>query len=360
MGDVTIAVDAMGGDRAPAEVVAGALAAATEGISVALCGPADVLQRELADPPATLRVVDAPQVIGYDEEPAAAVRSKPDSSLVRACRMVREGEAQGAVSAGSTGAMMAASLLYMGRVRGINRPGIAVPLPTTAGPCVLIDVGANAQARPEHLLQFGIVGSEFAREVLGVERPRVGLLSIGEEASKGTPVTLEAHALLAASAVEFAGNCEGRDVLTGEYDVVVCDGFAGNVLLKGLEGAARLFFTELRGLAMSNLRSKLGAKMLYPALREFRDRTDPDTYGGAYLLGVRGVSVIAHGNSGRTAIANAIRYAARGAAAGVVDRMSAALRDPASAATHLQSGFPTRTVPGTSRQLRLEKSDDEP
>lgn len=328
MGEVTIAVDAMGGDRGPAEVVAGALAAAAEGISVALCGPADVLGREVPNPPGSVRLVDAPELIGSHEEPAAAVRSKPDSSLVRTCRMVRDGEAQGAVSAGSTGAMMAASLLYMGRIRGINRPGIAAVLPTPTGPCVLIDVGANALAKPEHLLQFGIIGSEFSREVLGVQRPRVGLLSIGEEATKGTPVTLEAHALLAASAVEFAGNCEGRDVLTGEFDVVVCDGFAGNVLLKGLEGAARLFFTELRGVAMSNMRSKLGAKMLYPALRDLRRRTDPDTYGGAYLLGVRGLSVIAHGNSGSTAIANAIRHAARGAAAGVVDRMSAALRDP--------------------------------
>ncbi|MGN6380033.1 MAG: phosphate acyltransferase PlsX [Gaiellales bacterium] len=349
MPDVTIAVDAMGGDRAPGEVVAGALAAAAEGIQIALCGPSATLERELGGDRANVRVVDAPDVIGSHEEPAPAVRAKPGSSLVTACRLVREGEAQGAVSAGSTGAMMAASLVYMGRIRGINRPGIAVALPTPSGPCVLIDCGANALARPEHLLQFGIIGSEFAREVLDVQRPRVGLLSIGEESSKGTPVTLEAHTLLAASTVEFAGNCEGRDVLTGDFDVVVCDGFAGNVLLKGLEGAARLFFGELRGVATSSLRAKMGAKLLYPALRELRVRTDPDTYGGAYLLGVRGLSVIAHGNSSRRAIANAISHAARGARADVVERMSLALRDP----SDLQSGFPTRTVPRTSRQPEI-------
>jgi len=345
MADVTIALDAMGGDRAPDEIVAGALAAAGDGLEVLLCGPQDVLRQALGGDRPGIRVMDAPEQISSSDDPAAAVRARPGSSLVTACRLVREGQAQGAVSAGSTGAMMAASLLQMGRIRGIARPGIAVALPARDGPCVLIDCGANPEPRPEHLLQFAVMGSEFARLVLGVERPRVGLLSIGEESSKGTPVTVAAHGLLEASGLVFAGNCEGRDVLSGELDVVVADGFAGNVLLKGLEGAGKMFSRELRRAAGSGLRAKLGGLLLYPALREMRDRIDPDTYGGAYLLGVRGLSVIAHGNSGRMAIANAIRYAAKGVRGGVVERMSEAIAERGQVDTHLQSAAPTRTVP---------------
>ena len=178
-------------------------------------------------------------MIGSSDEPAAAVRAKPGSSMVTACRLVREGSAEAVVSAGPTGAMLAASLLHIGRIRGISRPGIGVPLPALGGPCLLIDSGANSDARADNLLQFGIMGSQFMRDVMGVERPNVGLLSIGEEPSKGNAVTVEAHALLAAAAgLHFIGNCEGRDVLTGRFHVVVADGFAGNVLLKGLEGAA--------------------------------------------------------------------------------------------------------------------------
>jgi glycerol-3-phosphate acyltransferase PlsX len=346
MPDVTIAVDAMGGDRAPGEVLAGALAAARDGVRVALCGPCDRLARELGTAPSNVELVEAPDVITAGDEPAAAVRSKPGASLVTACRLVREGRAQAAVSAGSTGAMMAASLLLMGRIHGIARPGIAVPLPARDQPCVLIDCGANADARPEHLLQFAIMGAVFAREALGIAQPRVALLSIGEEASKGNALTVEAHALLAASpAVDFAGNCEGRDVLTGTHHVVVCDGFTGNVLLKGLEGAGAMFFQELRTLARSGLRARGGAMLLLPALRGMRERTDPDTYGGAYLLGVRGLSVIAHGNSRARAITNAITYAARGAAGGVVDRVSQAIAASGATASDLQSGAATRTVP---------------
>ncbi len=345
MPSVTIAVDAMGGDRGPAEIVAGALLAAAEGVQVALCGPADRLRSLLAEVPPGVEIVDAPEVIEYQEEPAAAVRAKPGSSLVTACRLVREGHAAGAVSAGSTGAMMAASLLTIGRIRGIARPGIAVPLPARGAPCVLIDCGANPDAKPEHLLQFAIMGSEFARDVLGIAEPRVGLLSIGEEASKGTSVTLEAHALLAASSVGFAGNCEGRDVLTGEYQVVVADGFAGNVLLKGLEGAGAALFAELRAAAASSLRAKLGGLLLRPALRGVRARTDPEVYGGAYLLGVRGMSVIAHGNSSRIAIRNAVTHAARGVEAGVVERLAGAIAAREPVASDLQEDPATRTVP---------------
>src|SRR6478736_2889994 len=262
MAEVTIALDAMGGDRGPAELVAGALEAVGDGIGVLLCGRADELQSELdaqgGDP--DLEIVDAPDVIDYNDEPAAAV------------------------SAGSTGAMLAASLLTMGRVKGVHRPGIAVPLPARDQPCVLIDAGANSESRPDNLLQFGMMGAIFAEEVLGIENPCVGLLSVGEESSKGTPEVVEAHALLSASGLHFGGNCEGRDALSGRFQVLVADGFAGNVLLKGLEGAGVMMMRELRDAARSSRRAKLGAMLLLPALQGMRDRIDPETYGGAYLL----------------------------------------------------------------------------
>ena len=330
----TVAVDAMGGDRAPAEIVAGAAEAAAGGVDVVLTGAAAAVEAELERCGARGRVevVDAPDVIGFHDEPAAAVRARPDSSMVRACRLVRVGRAGAVVSAGSTGAMLAACLLHIGRTPGVHRPGIAVVRPARGGPCVLIDAGANSEARPEHLRQFGLLGTGFAREVLGVSAPRVGLLSIGEEATKGNQLTLEAHALLAAEpGVDFAGNCEGRDVLVGDVQVVVADGFTGNVLLKGLEGAATSIFTQVRAAAASSTRARIGGLLLRPALRAVRDRTDPDTYGGAYLLGVRGLAVITHGNAGRRAVANAIRYAARGAAA---------------PGTDLQPLPATNTVPG--------------
>jgi len=250
MSTVTIALDAMGGDRAPAELVAGALTAAGDGIAVLLCGRGDEIERELAGHDvAGVEIVDAPDLIDFHDEPAAAVRAKPGSSMVTACRLVREGRAQGAISAGSTGAMLAASLLTMGRVKGVHRPAIAVPLPARGGPCVLIDAGANSESRPENLRQFGIKGAIFAEEVLGLANPNVGLLSVGEEATKGTSEVIEAHALLAASGINFGGNCEGRDALSGEFQVVVADGFAGNVLLKGLEGAGAMLLRELRDAA---------------------------------------------------------------------------------------------------------------
>ena len=251
MSTVTIALDAMGGDRAPAELVAGALTAARDGVGVLLCGRTQELERELAEhgDVAGVEIVEAPDLIDFHDEPAAAVRAKPGSSMVTACRMVREGRAQGAISAGSTGAMLAASLLTMGRVKGVHRPGIAVPLPARGGPCVLIDAGANSESKPENLRQFGVMGAIFAEEVLGLANPNVGLLSVGEEATKGTSEVVEAHALLAASGINFGGNCEGRDALSGEFQVVVADGFAGNVLLKGLEGAGAMLLRELRDAA---------------------------------------------------------------------------------------------------------------
>jgi glycerol-3-phosphate acyltransferase PlsX len=344
MAGVTIALDAMGGDRGPAELVEGALAAVTGGIEILLCGRAAELDEALAGRSGGVEIVDAPDVIEFGDEPAAVVRAKPGSSMVTACRLVREGRAAAAISAGSTGAMLAASLLTMGRVRGVHRPGIAVPLPAHGMPCVLIDAGANSESRPENLVQFGVMGSIFAEEVLGVERPAVGLLSVGEESTKGTPEVVEAHALLNASGLNFLGNCEGRDALSGRFQVVVADGFAGNVLLKGLEGAGAMMMRELRDAARSSLRARVGAMLLLPALRGMRDRIDPEVYGGAYLLGVRGISVIAHGNSSRRAITNAVKVAARGAEHRIVERMAQRLAST-QPGSDLQDGDPVNTVP---------------
>jgi glycerol-3-phosphate acyltransferase PlsX len=309
-----IAVDALGGDRGPAEVIAGALEASRDEIDVVLYGPSDLDAQGL-------ELVAASDEIGMNEKPAEAVRAKPDSSLVAANRAVGAGEADAVVSAGNTGAMLAAGLLHVRRLKGVLRPGIAVVVPARFRPSVLIDCGANADARPEHLLQFAHMGTVFAREILDVPSPEVRLLSIGEEREKGNALTLEAHELLAASALDFAGNTEARDLLRGAADVVVTDGFTGNVALKLLEGTIGELLDELRGEIGASARGKLGGLLIRPAARRLRDRLDPDTYGGAYLLGLRGLSVVAHGNSSSRAVANAIRLAARGVEHRVVERL---------------------------------------
>jgi glycerol-3-phosphate acyltransferase PlsX len=312
---VRIAVDAMGGDRAPGEIVAGALEAASPRITPVLVGPPGL-------DTGGLELVEAPTTIAMDEHPTEAVRLKRDSSLVVSCRLVREGRANAAVSAGNTGAMLAAGLLEIRRLRGVNRPAIAVVLPARRGPSVLIDSGANADGRAEHLRQFAHMGSVFAGEILGIGDPEVRLLSIGEEPEKGNQLTLEAHRLLSeAHGINFTGNTESRNLLEGAADVVVCDGFTGNVVLKALEGTIRSVLNALREEIMASRRGKLGGLLIRPATRGLRERLDPDTYGGAYLLGLRGLAVIAHGSSGRRAIANAIRLAARGVENDVVGRL---------------------------------------
>jgi glycerol-3-phosphate acyltransferase PlsX len=310
-----IAVDAMGGDRGPAEVVAGALAARSDALTPILFGDAGLDTHGL-------ELHETAGVIGMDEKPADAVRAKPDSSLVASIRAVQEGKADAVVSAGNTGAVLAAGLLELRRIPGVTRPAIAVPIPAENGASVLIDAGANADARPEQLVQFATMGAVFAEEILGARNPSIRLLSIGEEEEKGNQLTLEAHALLKASDLNFQGNCEGRDVLRGAADVVVTDGFTGNVTLKLLEGTIRTLLDALRAEITATTTGKLGGLLIRPAARRLRHRLDPDTYGGAYLLGLRGLAVIAHGSSGRTAIANAIRLAARGASHGVVDRLA--------------------------------------
>jgi glycerol-3-phosphate acyltransferase PlsX len=315
---VRIAVDAMGSDRGPDEIIAGALEARTEDIEPILFGDASI-------DPRGLELHATSGVIEMDEKPAEAVRAKPESSLVASVRAVTEGKADAVVSAGNTGAMLAAGLLELRRIPGVMRPAIAVPIPGRRGPSVLLDCGANADARAEHLLQFAAMGSVFAEEILGVPNPEVRLLSIGEEPEKGNQLTLEAHELLAASDLNFKGNTEGRDILAGASDVVVTDGFTGNVTLKLLEGTILTLFDALRGEITATTLGKVGGLLIRPAARRLRQRLDPDTFGGAYLLGLRGLVVIAHGNSSRTAIANAIRLAARGVDNDVVGHLAARL-----------------------------------
>jgi glycerol-3-phosphate acyltransferase PlsX len=316
-----VAVDALGGDQAPGEVILGALAAAADGIEVTLYGPAGLDAQGLT-------LVETTEVIEMAEKPAEAVRAKPDSSLVACVRAVADGTADAAVSAGNTGAMLAAGLLHLRRLPGVLRPAIAVPLPANRGPSVLLDAGANADARPEHLFQFAHMGSVFSEEILDVHRPEVRLLSIGEEDEKGNQLTIEAHRLLRQDAsLNFAGNAESRDLLRGVADVVVTDGFTGNIVLKLLEGTIGELLGGLREEISSTASGKLGGLLIRPAARRMRKRLDPDTYGGAYLLGLRGLAVIAHGNSGRQAVANAIRLAARGAENRVVDRLAVRLPD---------------------------------
>jgi glycerol-3-phosphate acyltransferase PlsX len=318
MSPVRVAVDAMGGDQAPGEIVAGALEAASGDVQPVLFGRrAEVSQ--LAD---GLEVIHAPDVVEMDEKPSDAARDKRSSSMFAACRAVAEGEAEAVVSAGNTGAMLAAGLLELRRLPDVHRPAIGVVLPALGGPSVLIDSGANAEARPEHLLQFAHMGAVFAEEILELSRPEVALLSIGEEPEKGTRLVREAHRLLAESGLNFRGNVESRDLLAHAADVVVCDGFTGNVALKLMEGTIKSTFQALREEIAASLPTKLGGLLIRPAARGVRRRLDPDTYGGAYLLGLRGLVVIAHGNSSRTAIANAITLAARGVRGRVVDRVA--------------------------------------
>jgi glycerol-3-phosphate acyltransferase PlsX len=315
-----VAVDALGGDRAPEEIVAGAVAAATPTIEPVLYGPVGLDGHGV-------RLVEAEGVIEMDEPPVEAVRAKSNSSLVRAVLAVARGDADAVVSAGSTGALLAASLLHVRRQSGVFRPGLAVVIPARRGPTVLIDAGASADARPEHLLQFGHMGAVFASEILGIAEPRVCLLSIGEEDEKGNQLTIEAHELLRRSGLHFAGNTESRRLLEGDADVVVTDGFTGNVALKALEGTIRSLFQALRGELQSTTRGKLGGYLIGPSARHVREVLDPETYGGGYLLGLRGLVVVAHGSSSRVAIANAIRLAARGVEHGVVERLEEQLRD---------------------------------
>jgi phosphate acyltransferase len=317
----TVALDAFGADRGPAVIVAGARAAAADGTRVRVFGTPG----ELAELGAVegVELCPAADAISNDEEPVRAVRSRPGASIVLAARDAAEGRSDALVSAGSTGAAMAAALFALRRIHGVHRPALAVqlPVPGRDRPVLFLDAGANTEARVQHLVQFAYLGSAFARAVLGVERPTVGLLSVGEEQGKGTPLVVEAYdALSAARGIEFAGNVEGRDLPAGAADVVVTDGFTGNVALKTMEGTAGEFGAAVRHAARSGPRATLGGLLLRPALLRLRRRLDPDTTGGAILLGLNGVAVVAHGSSGPEGIANAVRLAARSVEERAVER----------------------------------------
>ena len=307
-----IAVDAMGGDFAPKEIVRGAVEAAKKyDCEIVLVGDEEQIRAELhGEDPAALRIsiVHASEVIGMNEHPAEAVRSKKDSSVVVATRLVKDGSCDTVFSEGSTGAAVAAAQLILHRIRGVGRPSIATPMPTPDGVTLMLDSGANVDSKPEHLVQSGVMGSLYAQYVFGIEHPRVGLLNIGEEETKGNEQVKETYQLLKVEPnIHFCGNAEGRDVPKGNFDVVICDGFVGNVVLKFAEGLAKtilgLIQEEIRG---AGLMAKLGALLLMPTLRRLGKRLDVREYGGAPLLGVNGCCVIGHGSSDAKSVASAI------------------------------------------------------
>ncbi|MEX2280454.1 MAG: phosphate acyltransferase PlsX [Acidimicrobiia bacterium] len=315
-----IALDAMGGDRAPTETVAGAVAASAQGVDVVLVGDAVVLSDQLAALGATLPVVHAADVVGMADDPARAIREKPESSVAICARLVREGEVDGFVSAGSTGAAMASAAILIGRVAGVLRPTIATVLPTRGTSTIMVDSGANPEVKPEHLVQFGEMGAALAEIGLGIEHPRVALLNIGEERGKGRPLEKAAYELLAKANVTFVGNVEGHDIAGDKADVIVTDGFTGNVFLKTIEGAGGLVMSLLDEAleAASHATREEVMGLIKPIVR----RMDYEETGGAFLLGVDGVVVIAHGSSGRRAIANALVLAYEGADGGLVSRIA--------------------------------------
>ncbi len=308
-----IAVDALGGDNAPDEIVAGALAAAGRlpGIELILVGDEEVIKPRLRDAPANVSVRKARGVIEMGEDPAFSLRARPDSSVAVAARMVREGEAEAFFSAGSTGASVAVALLLVGRLKGCRRPAIATMLPFDE-PALLLDVGATVSCRPQDLLNFAILGGVFAREYLDINDPKVGLINVGEEPGKGDDLAKEAHRILAASDhVRFIGNVEGREISRGVADVLVTDGFTGNVILKTAEGVAREILGMVRGAVTASTATRLAGAVLRPRLLALRDRLDPENYGGSFLLGVRGPVVIGHGNSRARGVENALVGLAR-------------------------------------------------
>ncbi len=307
-----IAVDAMGGDFAPREVVQGALQAAMEyGISVILVGDEKQVLAELgkADTGGLVSVVHASEVIAMGEPPAVAVRRKRDSSIVRATQLVRDGEASAVVSAGSTGAAMASALIYLGRIKGVDRPAIAGIMPNENSFSLMLDVGANVDSKPANLLQFGIMGYQYAKKIMGIDNPRVGLLSNGEETSKGSETTLAAFPQLQGADINFIGNVEGRDIFSGGVDVIVCDGFIGNIVLKAGEGLAGMLLKMIKEEINKSWLAKAGAVLAKPALKALQKRLDYNEYGGAPFLGVNGVSIICHGSSKAKAVKSAIKLA---------------------------------------------------
>lgn len=310
-----IALDAMGGDHAPRSTVLGALAAVRENpsVTVVLVGDEQAIRSHLPNElPANIEIVPTTEIIEAEDEPVRAVRRKKNSSLVVAVELAREKKVDAAISAGNTGALMTAGLLYAGRMEGIERPALAAFIPNAKGRVTLVlDVGANMDAKPHHLLQYAVMGSLYAEKVLGFERPSVGLLNVGTEEAKGNELTKAVFSTLAEADLNFVGNVEARDVMLGSCDVLVCDGFVGNVLLKAVEGTASTIFSQLKQEFTSSLINKIGAAILKPGLTRFKKKMDYAEYGGAPLLGLRSPVIKAHGSSNERALKNAIVSAAR-------------------------------------------------
>lgn len=344
--EIVVAVDANGADLGPSEVAAGAALAAQQGARVLLFGPA----RELGALPETVEIVDAPVSIAKSPDPARAVRSTPDASIVQAARAMAEGRAHALVCAGGTGAALAAGLFNVKRARGVHRPALALPIPIPyphPRTVTLLDVGASAQARSEHLVQFAFMGAAFASAVLGVREPRVGLLSNGEERERGNELVVQAGAALTEQAADgelvFVGNVEGGDIVGGAADVIVTDGFTGNIALKLMEGVSQTMLGAIKDAAMASWRGKVGGALLRSSLGAFREEIDPEGQGGAYLLGLRKLAVVPHGRFRREGFAQAILRAQRGAREDVVD------------ATHraLERGKALRGVPASADPASL-------
>jgi glycerol-3-phosphate acyltransferase PlsX len=320
----TVALDGFGAERGPAVLAEGARLAAADGIRLRVFGPPDLPLGDVEG----IELVPTREWIPNEEDPVASVRGKAEASVVRAARDVAEGRSDAMASAGSTGATMAAATFGLRRLKGVQRPALAVRLPIPGKPVLFLDVGASAEARAQHLVQFAFLGAAFSAAVLGVERPRVGLLSVGEEAGKGREEVVEAHAVLAAApGIDFAGNVEGRDLPAAACDVVVTDGFTGNVSLKLMEGTAKTVAGAVRDAARSNPAAALGGLLIRPALGALRRELAPDTTGGAILLGLRRIAVVGHGSSGAEGIANAVRLAARCVEMDAVGRTAELLRE---------------------------------
>lgn len=341
---LVIAVDAMGGDNAPEVVLEGcvrALAADPE-LSIALCGPASVVE-PFAASHERCSAVCAEEVISMGEHPAAAVRKKKNSSIVVGCRLVKEGAAQGFFSAGSTGACLAAATLVMGRVKGISRPALATVVPSPVRPVLLCDVGANADCKPAYLVQFAQMATVYMEKVMGVSSPRVALLNIGEEETKGSAFAQETFSLMKEQVPNFAGNGEGGDILAGNFDIFVTDGFTGNVCLKTIEGTSKTLFHMIKDVFKSSFSTKLAALAIKGKLKGLMARVSPDTYGGAPLLGVRGACIVGHGSSNETAIKNGILTTARVAREQVSEIIAQTVTDKACEGTMEKDASATAT-----------------
>jgi glycerol-3-phosphate acyltransferase PlsX len=318
-----IIVDGMGGDFAPREIVQGALLAREAyGLEIGLVGDETALREYLPQGTSGITIFHAPEVIGMDEHPVRAVRKKVNSSLVQGLRLVKEGTGSGFVSAGNTGATMAGALFNLGRLPGVSRPAISSLFPTEKGMCIIVDAGANVDCRPEHLQQFAVMGAIYSQTVLGRKEPGIALLNNGEEETKGCALTLAAHRLLGETpGINYLGFIEARDITAGRADVIVCDGFVGNILLKLAEGLGETLFKMLKEESRKNFRQQLGALLLAPGLRNLKKSVDYTEYGGAPLLGINGVCIIAHGSSNAKAIQNAIRVCAQAVEGNIVGQI---------------------------------------